>query len=394
VRLTLVVLLAALGTTAVPASALAVAPVNDAMGNAIQLAPNYTTSAAPPPCGVGPQVGWHVCIPPEQPLGGWNDATSTDDVGQTPPSCNGTAGFHSMWYRLRVPESGVLTIALSSDDVKDYEPLVSIVSTASNKTTEVACSLGGTALLPGQAVVASSYVAKDTDYLIRIASAVDNPNNPNDESGLPGIQLTEAIHDITPPSIHVTVSKTVGVGKAFTLSAHGSSDNGSGIDATSAQWTFFDSGSSTTVSGPLVLKHAWGSPGLHRVQLLLSDVAGNKNTYQFNVFVHSFVPPKVSVRVLAPRRGARILSIRVTHDMPVRLRLVVLQAGRKLRTIPAKTLKGSRRTTTFGIPLTGKIAKTGFVVVSGTASDFSTPPNTVALPTCSVRPGKAGGLCA
>jgi hypothetical protein len=183
VRLTLLALVALLGTTTLPASALAVAPVNDAMGNALQLSPNYATSATPPPC--SDQVGWHVCIPATQPLGGWNDATSTDDAGETPPSCFGTAGFHSMWYRLRVPESGVLTIALSSDNVKDYQPLVTIIN---DKNTEVACSLGGTALVPGQAVMASSYVAKDTDYLIRIASAVDNPNNPTDENGLPGLQ--------------------------------------------------------------------------------------------------------------------------------------------------------------------------------------------------------------
>jgi hypothetical protein len=388
VRVTLLALLVVLGTAALPTSALAVAPVNDAMGNAIQLTPNYATSATPPSCG-GPPVGWSVCILAQAALGGWNDATSTDDAALAAPTCFGSAGFHSMWYRLDVPESGVLTISLSSDNVKDYEPLVTIIDTEKNNA-EVACSLGGTALLPGQAVVASSYVAKRT-YLIRIASAVDNPN---DNNGLPGIQLTEAIHDITPPSIRVTESKTVGVGKAFTLSAHGSSDGGSGIDAASALWIFYDSGNTTSVSGPLVLKHAWGSSGLHRVQLQLSDLAGNKNTYQFNVLVHSFVPPKVTMRVLAPRRGGRTLSIRVTHDMPVRLRLVVLQAGRDLRTIPAMTIKGFGKTTTIGIPLTGKIAKTGFVIVSGTASDLSNPPNTVALPTCSVRPGKAGGVCA
>jgi PKD domain len=354
--------------------------VNDSMGNAIQLAPNYATIATPLP----------ILPSPQAPLGGWNDATSTDDAALALPSCFGSAGFHSMWYRLDVPESGVLTIGLSSDNVKDYEPIVTIIDTAKNNA-EVACSLGGTALIPGQAVVASGYVANGTTYLIRIASAVDNPNDPN---GLPGLQLTETIHDITPPTIRVTVSKTVGVGKAFTFSAHGSTDNGSGIDQASAQWVFYNGGGTLEpVSGPLELKHAWGLAGLHRVTLQLSDLAGNKNTYQFNVLVHSFVPPKVSIRVLAPRRGARTLSIQLTHDMPVRVRLVVLQAGRKLRTIPSQTVEGSR-TTTIPIALTGKIAKTGFVIVSGTASDLSNPPNTVALATCSVRPGKAGGVCA
>jgi hypothetical protein len=382
-RLTLLVLLAVLGTTVVPASALAVAPVNDSKDNAAQLGPYYGTSPTPLP------------ILPQAPLGGWDDATSTDDAALPNPTCFGSAGFHSMWYRLDVPESGVVTIGLSSDNVKYYRPLVTIIDTAKN--VEAACSLGGTALLPGTPVLASSYVARKTSYLIRIASAVDDPtngNSPNDNSvQLPGLQLTEMIRDITPPVILVTVSKTVGVRRAFTFNATGSSDLGSHIDPASALWTFYDGGHLTTVPGLLLLKHAWDSPGLHRVTLQLADMAGNTNKYQFNVLVHSYVPPKVKMRVLAPRRGARSLSIRLTHDMPVRVRIVVLQGGRKLRTI-LQTIKGFHKTNTFGVRLGGKIAKTGFVIVSGTASDLSNPPNTVPLSTCSVRPGKAGGVCA
>jgi hypothetical protein len=383
-RLTLLVLLAVLGTTVVPTSALAVAPVNDSKDNPAQLAPYYGTSPTPLP------------ILPQAPLGGWDDATSTDDAALPNPTCFGSAGFHSMWYRLDVPESGVVTIGLSSDNVKYYRPLITIIDTAKN--VEAACSLGGTALLPGTQVLASSYVATKTSYLIRIASAVDDPtnnnNSPNDNSvQLPGLQLTEMIRDITPPVIRVTVSKTVGVRRAFTFNANGSSDSGSHIDPASALWTFWDGGNPTPVTGLLVLKHAWSSAGLHKVQLQLADMAGNRNTYTFNVLVHSYVPPKVKMRVLAPRRGARSLSIRLTHDMPVRVRLVVLQAGRKLRTI-LQTIKGFHKTTIFGVRLGGKIAKTGFVIVSGTASDLSNPPNTVPLSTCSVRPGKAGGVCA
>jgi hypothetical protein len=382
-RLTLLVLLAVLGTTVVPTSALAVAPVNDSKDNPAQLAPYYGTSPTPLP------------ILPQAPLGGWDDATSTDDAALPNPTCFGSAGFHSMWYRLDVPESGVVTIGLSSDNVKYYRPLVAIIDTTKN--VEAACGLGGTALLPGTQVLASSYVASGTTYLIRIASAVDDPTNnngPNDNSvQLPGLQLTEMIRDITPPVISVTVSKTVGVRRAFTFNATGSTDSGSRIDPASAQWTFLDSGTPTTVSGFLVLKHAWSSAGLHQVTLQLADMAGNTNKYQFNVLVHSYVPPKVKMRVLAPRRGARSLSIQLTHDMPVRVRLVVLQAGRKLRTI-LQTIKGFHKTTIFGVRLGGKISKTGFVIVSGTASDLSNPPNTVPLSTCSVRPGKAGGVCA
>ena len=382
-RLTQVALFAMLATTVLPASALAVAPVNDSKDNAAQLAQYYGTSPTPLP------------ILPQAPLGGWDDATSTDDATLPNPTCFGSAGFHSMWYRLDVPESGVVTIGLSSDNVKYYRPLVTIIDT--KKNVEAACGLGGTALLPGTQVLASSYVASGTTYLIRIASAVDDPTNnngPNDNSvQLPGLQLTEMIRDITPPVISVTVSKTVGVRRAFTFNAIGSSDSGSHIDPASALWTFYDGGNLTQVSGLLELKHAWDSAGLHRVTLSLRDMAGNANKYQFNVLVHSYVPPKVKMRVLAPRRGARSLSIRLTHDMPVRVRIVVLQAGRKLRTI-SQTIKGFHKTTIFGVRLGGKIAKTGFVIVSGTASDLSNPPNTVPLSTCSVRPGKAGGVCA
>jgi hypothetical protein len=73
---------------------------------------------------------------------------------------------------------------------------------------------------------------------------------------------------------------------------------------------------------------------------------------------------------------------------------VILQDGKVLRTLSAKTVKGFRKATTLSIPLRSKVAKTGFLAVSGTASDLSDFPNTVSLKTCTVRPGKGGGVCA
>jgi hypothetical protein len=76
------------------------------------------------------------------------------------------------------------------------------------------------------------------------------------------------------------------------------------------------------------------------------------------------------------------------------VRLVVLQTGSILRVIPSKVLKGSAISSTISIPLKQRVKKAGSVFVSGTASDLSTNPNTVALRTCSVRPGKPGMTCA
>jgi hypothetical protein len=100
------------------------------------------------------------------------------------------------------------------------------------------------------------------------------------------------------------------------------------------------------------------------------------------------------MRVVVPKPGARQVRVLLTHDQPVRVRLVVLQAGTILRTLPSKGITGSGVTTPVTIRLLRKIAKTGYVFVSGTASDLSTYPNVVPLKTCSVRPGKGGGACA
>ncbi len=99
------------------------------------------------------------------------------------------------------------------------------------------------------------------------------------------------------------------------------------------------------------------------------------------------------MRVLVPRAGRRASCAWCsTHDQPVRVRLVVLQAGVVLRTISSKALTGSRPTS-VAIALQHRIAKAGGdVVVTGTASDLSTNPNTVPLRLCSVKPGRRGSV--
>jgi hypothetical protein len=370
-----------------PASAFAVAPTNDSEAGALALTPAYVSAS--------PTI---VAIPPDSPGGGWKDATNTEDAGPgapIAPTCLGSPGYHSMWYSLHVPEASVLTVAFRSHDPNVFKPLVSINQIVGASQPEVACALAGNALSADSDVYASTYVPGG-DYVIRIASAT-NPNTGADD--LPALQLTETLRDVTPPQIRVTSSKTVGVRQPFTFNATASTDGGSGIDPTSAVWTFRDGGANRTFTSadsptPVLAAYSWRTAGFHLVSLSLSDNGGNKSTYSFNVFVHSFVPPKVRIRVLTPKPGARQLRILLTHDQPVRVRLVVLQAGTILRTIPSKGITGTRVTTTIRVPLEHRVAATGYVFVSGTASDLSSNPNTVALKTCSVRPGKRGGACA
>jgi hypothetical protein len=376
------VLLALCFSALLPAPAFAVvAPTNDTAAGAIALQPAYS-----PP--------WVVGIAPDAPTGGWVGASNTEDATSgLSPSCLGTSGWHSMWYSLHVTEASVLKAALRSDDTNLFKPVISIIDAA--RGTEIACALAGNALPAGTDVVASSYVAAG-DYLIRIASAT----NPDPSmGGLPTVTLTETLRDVTPPQIRVESSKTVGVGKTFTFDARTSTDGGIGVDATTASWVFMDSGRKHLFSGadsptPEVATYVWKTSGLHLVSVSLSDKQGNTSTYSFNVFVHNFVPPRVSMVVVPPKPGASQVRILLTHDQPVRVRLVVLQGGAILRTVPSKAFTGSRVTTSITIPLLHRIANTGYVFVSGTASDLSANPNTVPLGMCSVRPGQPGNLCA
>jgi hypothetical protein len=378
-----------------PASAFADPPQNDVQGGAtaIPAEPLYSSALG----------GVLQTIPPTGGSGGWADATPNaavptpaDEVNASAPSCLGAAGFHSMWYSVDVPEASVLTLVLKSSAVNRYQPVVTIINSADN--SELACGLGGSDFNTDPAALASSYLPKGK-YWIRVASVQNSTTGSNIE--LPTIQLTGSLRDVTPPMIQVAFSaksKIVGVGKPYTCDATGSTDGGSGLNPKSAVWAFYDRGIPTVVDGkdrnsPLMATYAWKTPGLHKVTLQLSDNNSNTNTYSFNVLVHNFVAPKISLFPTAPAPGSRTLRLLVIHDVPIRLRLVVMQGGRVLRAIPSRLVKGSHKHSVLEIALTRKVG-TGAVVVSGVASDLGRYPNTVPLLTCSLDPVKGGGKCA
>jgi hypothetical protein len=381
-----IVMLVLLVSAVVPASAFAVIPGNDSVGGATPLQPAY----------VPPGTATTTTISPDSATGGWVDATATEDSGPNAPvapTCFGSPGTHSMWYSVKVPEPSLLKVTFSSADVTRYRPLVTILN--EQTSAEVACALGGTGLQPNQGVFASSYVMAGV-YWIRIASALGSTSP--DDDGQPTLQLTEELRDVTPPQISVTASKIVGAHQRITFDATGSLDGASGVNPASAMWTFYEAGTAKQVPGsafanPEIATHAWNTVGYHQVSLSLADYGSNTSTYTFNVLVHSFARPRVSMRVLMPRAGDHQLRVVLTHDQSIRVRVVVEQGTTVLGAGVVKVATG-KRPTTVTIPLSGKILKAGFVYVSGTASDLSSQPNTVALETCAVRAGKRGGTCA
>jgi hypothetical protein len=375
-------LLVLLAAAIFPASAAAVAPSNDEASGALVLPFTYTPATGTPA----------VTIPQHQPTGGWDDATvsALDPV----PSCAGTSGYHSMWYSIAVPEASVLTVSLTSTAPGEYQPIVTIYTTAS---VELACGQGGSDSRTSKSVAsASSFVAAAT-YYVRIAAGQLT------DSDAPVITLAAQLRDVTAPAIMVQIpTKVVGVGQIYTFNAKDSTDNGSQIDYSQTVWQYHDGGAVipsppapvNATSEELVGTHAFRTPGSHKVELQLSDKAGNRSTYDFYVFVHNFVPPKVSMLVHVPRPGAGKLSLKILHDVPVNVRLVVFQGGTLLRAIPKKLLKG-KKPTSFSIALKSRIkAKGGNIVISGVASDLGQYPNVVPLLTCSVDPVGPHSSCA
>jgi hypothetical protein len=383
-----VILLVLLVSAALPGSALADVPPNDAQGEAIALTPAFAPTVFP------------VTIPPVGP-GAWTDATSTDDGPGTNPSCLGAQGQqavtrHSMWYSITLKEAGVLSINLSTTAVSKYQPVVTILQAVNGQLgNEVACGLGGSDQLTNTSASASTYASAGT-YLIRIAAVgASDQGQPSDG---PTLTLKETVQDVTAPAIKVSVSgktRIVGPGVPYHFDATASKDGGSGVDEASATWEFFENGQPTQVKSdlPLIVDHKWNAAGLHRVTLQLSDKSGNTNSYTFSVLVHNFVAPIVGLRVVVPSPGTRRLRVILTHNVPILVRLVVLQGERVLRVIPSKLINGSNARKRLTIALTKKVGKVGFVAVSGVASDLGKYPNRVPLLTCSVDPVHGGGVC-
>jgi hypothetical protein len=377
-------LLVLLAAAIFPAAAAAAAPSNDEASGAVALPFTYNT----PTTGQLP-----VQIPQHQPAGGWDDATvsALDPV----PSCAGTTGYHSMWYTVAVPEASVLTVSLTSSAPGEYQPIVTIYGDTP-ALPELACGQGGSDSRTSSSVAsASSFVPKGV-YFVRIAAGQET------DSDAPAITLTAQLRDVTAPAIMVQIpTKVVGVGQVYTFSAKDSTDLGSQIDYSQTLWQYHDGGAVISVpatadatSDALIGTHAFRTPGSHKVELQLSDKAGNRSTYDFYVFVHNFVPPKVSLLVHVPKPGAGKLTLKIAHDVPVNVRLVVYQGGTLLRAIPKKLLKG-KKATSFSIALKSKVkAQGGNIVISGVASDLGQYPNVVPLLTCSVDPVGPHSSCA
>jgi hypothetical protein len=302
-----------------------------------------------------------------------------------------------MWYRITLAEAGVLTIKLTTGSFQKYQPVVTILNAKS--LTEFACGLGGSDQLTDTSASASTYAPRG-DYLIRIA-AVGSSDPAGSPSDAPTLSLTESVQDVAAPAIHVSVSGTpriVGPGVPYTFDATASEDFGSGVNKSTATWLFYENDQpfevdAKTLPNPLIVKHKWTTAGVHQVTLQLADKSGNTNTYSFYVLVHNFVPPTVGLLVLVPSPGSRRLRVVLTHNVPIRVRLVVLQGGRVLRVIPSKLINGSNAKTKLTIALTKRVGKVGFVAVSGVAGDLGQYPNRVPLLTCSVDPVHGGGVC-
>jgi hypothetical protein len=384
-----VILLVLLASAVLPGSAFADAPGNDTQGGATALVPAFAPTSI------------SVTIPPVGP-GGWTDAISADDATAARPTCLGVLGQlpvtrHTMWYRITLAEAGVLTIKLTTGSFQKYQPVVTILN--ATNLTELACGLGGSDQLTDTSASASTYAPKG-NYLIRIA-AVGSSEPAGSPSDAPTLSLTESVQDVAPPAIQGSVSgktRIVGPGEPYTFDATASEDGGSGVDKSSAKWVFYEGGQPFEVDAkdlknPLLVHHKWTTAGVHQVTLQLSDKSGNRNTYTFHVLVHNFVAPTVGLTVIVPSPGDRRLRVVLTHNVSIRVRLVVLQGGRVLRVIPSKLINGSNAKTKLTIALTKRVGKVGFVAVSGVAGDLGQYPNRVPLLTCSVDPVHGGGVC-
>jgi hypothetical protein len=379
-------LLALVAMLAVAAPAFAAPPPNDDPASAFLLSVPYI-----------PDAPLQAVIPPTGPFGWldatWNTAYPTIDPA---PSCVGTAGVHSMWYSVQIPQPAVLTVSLATAPTgsAQYQPIVSIFDPSGR---EVACGLGGNNGTTTASAVASAYVSGSTSsaYLVRIASNVPVRGSTGD---LPSLALSAYLTDVTPPAIRVGIpAKIIGPHKTWTFDASASSDLGSEIDWSTAVWTFYENGIGTQgppTSNEQIAKHAFRTTGLHRVQLSLQDRAGNSSTYDFYVYVHSYTRPTAALTIYPPLPGARSMKVHIRHNMPITVRLVIVQGRRVLRIIPSRILKGSHKTTTLRVSLERRVTATGGnIAIGGSASSLGTYPNTVPLLVCSVDPVSGAGNC-
>jgi hypothetical protein len=386
-------LLVLLAAAVFPSSALAVTPLNDEATGASPITPTYV--------GVTPVS---TTIPPNPGAGGWEDATTSNNPSLDPiPTCVGAVGFYSLWYVVTIGEPSVISVSVStaSQDFNQFQPVVTVLST--DLTHEFACGRGSSDSQTTSVATASSYLATGR-YYIRVASVAQSQNG-NNASPAPPVYLTAQLRDVTPPAISVAIpAKIVGAGQKFTFDATNSTDAGSTIDWASAVWSYHENGGAIkTVPAPAgataqtagIGTYAWKTAGFHEVSLTLKDMAGNGSTYDFFVYVHSFVLPKVTLHVTVPLPGASSIHFVLSHSVPINVRLVIFQGGKLLRAIPQKLVKGTRKNTKLVIALKSRVKKKGGeITISGMASTLGTYPNSVPLTTCAVDPVTGSGKCA
>lgn len=383
-------LLALLAVVAFPASAFALTPPNSQASGAAPL-PASQLYGAPQVYPIGPGFG----------AGGWEDSNVPD--GSNPSCASSQPTYDSLWYSVTILEPAVLTVQVSTStsDVSQYQPITTILS-QSDLTKDIACGRAGSDSETSPTATASSYLDQGT-YLIRVASLTKASTTPTGIATAPTVNLSVRLRDVTPPAIAVQIpAKIVGVGKAYTFNPTGSADDGSGIDWGSASWLFSDGGIKTQKTTPGATSASgaegsftWRTSGFHQVTLSLSDNASNTSTYTFFVYVHSYVPPKVSLRVNVPLPGASSIHMVIRHSLPINVRLVIFQGGRLLRAIPRRLVKGTDKSSKLVIGLRSRVrAKGGEITISGMASTLGPYPNSVPLLTCAVDPVHGGGTCA
>ena len=323
----------------------------------------------------------------------WGDATTGPEDGD-PPSCTGAVGFRSIWYYVDVPEAAVLRVTVISTDTARYQPEVTILDSNSN---ELACGVAAIGK-PGATANATAYVTPAIDaaggtspqrYLVRVAQV----SNSSPSAGLPVITVRFAGRDVTAPHIYVASPDRVQPRTPVAYSALQTTDGASQVDLSSAQWTFFDKINGHVVPRSLKgirVTYNWHSTGPRAVAFDVKDFAGNESMYRFTTLVRDTVPPSVSFHLQPPEPGARTLRVIVKASESVRLRLLVMQAGRAKPLLQKSVSFWGDKQHRRSIPL-GRGVRSGLMVVGGIARDMSD--NATALPQCVFDPVTGRGDC-
>lgn len=376
-RLLALLVVAGVSLGAAAGDALAAVPVNDTPNGALAVSP----ATAMPWTTLTPPLPFSFSVASDV----WPQATTSPTEDLARPSCTGSLGEHSLWFQVSVSEPSILRAWVESANLAGFQPVVTILS--SNPQTdptaqEVGC--GSASSAPGSLAVAEGYVPTGTAY-IRVAQ-VGGSGPP------PDYVLFLAGRDVTPPTISVKMpAAPAEPGVAQRYDAEGTTDGETLVDPQSATWTFHDGPSTVTRSGVLATTYIWRHTGAHRVSFRVADTADNFNVYTFPVFVVDRTPPRMHLALAVPFPGDRHLRVALTHSEPVVVRLVVFQGGRRLFTTPRRlTLAGKGRTTRL-IALSGRVAATPRLVVTGTATDGAG--NATALPTCELDPVRGTGRC-